>query len=353
MHFECVPFFCLIMLFARFCFSLIAMLLCIYAHGVYAQSWRPDILGGNYEQKEILLPDDYSGKVKAVAVRQKSSIASDKAVLYVHGYNDYFFQYELGNNFANNGYNFYAVDLRKYGRSLMVGQTPFEVRDIKEYFEDINAILDIILSEGNKSVVLMGHSTGGLIASYYLAVEDTRKYPITALILNSPFLDMNLDAVTEDFVLPVVSLCGAIFPSVTISQGGGNQYARTLLKKYGGEWDYNTQWKFEWPQSVSFGWLAAITRAQDILHQGADIAVPILLLHSDKSAIEGTATDEEAGNADIVLDVAEISCYGRRIGNDITEYVVKNGMHDLFLSRIPVRYSLYSHVFEWLRERGL
>lgn len=321
--------------------------------GVHAQLWNPDILGGNYFCKEILQPDDYSGKVRTTVIRQNSQYATDKAVLYVHGYNDYFFQQELGDKFVDNGYNFYAVDLRKYGRSLLPGQIPFEVRNLEEYFNDINAALDAILQDGNKSIILMGHSTGGLITSYYMAKEVHLKYPIKALVLNSPFLDMNLDVVTEDFVLPFVGRFATLFPDISINQGGGNQYARTLLKRYGGEWDYDTQLKFEWPQPVTTGWLRAITRAQDMLHRGADINVPILLMRSDKSGTDGGLNDEEARNADMVLDVAEISRYGKRLGTDITEFVVKDGMHDLFLSRIPVRYALYSHMLEWLREKGL
>lgn len=320
---------------------------------MYAQSWEQDDLGDNYFNKEIWFPDDYSGKVKATVVKQTCNFQTRKAVLYVHGYNDYFFQKELGDKFVNNGYNFYAIDLRKYGRSLMSGQTPFEVRDLKEYFADINAAIDIILEDGNSAIVLMGHSTGGLITSYYLAETNYKRFPIRALILNSPFMDMNLDCVTEDYLLPFIKVCARVIPDISIKQGGGNMYARTLLDCYEGEWNYNLQWKFEWPQAVSAGWLNAISQAQDRLHRGADIDIPILLMHSDRSFNEQVVTISDAMCSDIVLDVKEISIYGKRLGSDITEFIVKNGMHDLFLSSIPVRYSLYSHVFEWLRAKDL
>lgn len=333
-------------------FLTVVCLLC--AGAACAQDWESDAaLGGRYECTTIDCADDYSGKVKTTVVRRLSDFGRQAAVLYVHGYNDYFFQRELGDNFANNGYNFYAVDLRKYGRSIIPGQSHFEVRDLREYFEDLDAALDIIVHEGNKTVILMGHSTGGLIASYYLAEACHEKYPIEALILNSPFLDMNLDAVTEDFILPVVGMLARFFPDFAISQGGGNLYARTLLRRYGGEWDYDLRWKHEWPQDVTMGWLRAITQAQDRLHRGVDIDVPILLMHSDKSGSEAGMTVGEARRADIVLDVSEIAGYGRRLGCDITEYVVKDGMHDLFLSGMPVRYTLYSRMFRWLRKRGL
>ena len=87
------------------------------------------------------------------------------AILYVHGYNDYFFQRELGDSVNARGYNFYALDLRKYGRSLRPHQDAFFCKDLGEYFADIDTALATIRSEGNERIWLMGHSTGGLITS--------------------------------------------------------------------------------------------------------------------------------------------------------------------------------------------
>ncbi len=318
---------------------------------VNAQIWVADSVCENYERTEVEFADDYSGSVKCTVIRKLSYDKSKPAVLYIHGYNDYFFQTELGDNFVNNGYDFYAVDLRKYGRSIIPGQRLFEVRDLSEYFEDVNAALDIIVQNGNKSIIIMGHSTGGLVASYYLAKAEHSCYPITALLLNSPFLDMNLDNATENFLLPFVCLCGRCFPDFELNQGDSNVYAHTLLRKYEGEWDYNTMWKTEMSQPVTLGWLRAITSAQDFLHRGVDVGVPVLLMRSEYSSDgENEALSHET---DIVLNVEEISMYGRRLGCDVTEYIVKNGIHDLFLSRMPVRYTLYSSMFRWLENRGL
>ena len=94
--------------------------------------YKPDRLGEGFEAKTIVMPDDYSGKVVTTLVRSLSSCDTHKAVLYVHGYNDYFFQETLARTFNDSCFNFYAVDLRKYGRSLLPEQTPFEVRDLQE-----------------------------------------------------------------------------------------------------------------------------------------------------------------------------------------------------------------------------
>lgn len=66
------------------------------------------------------------------------------------------------------GYNFYAMDLRKYGRSILPNQTPFYCKSLTEYFADIDTALATIRSEGNKKILLMAHSTGGLITPLYL-----------------------------------------------------------------------------------------------------------------------------------------------------------------------------------------
>ena len=308
---------------------------------VLSGNWDQDILGDGYESSCIYLNPDYSGEVRISLIRKLCPYENSKAVLYVHGYNDYFFQKELGNQFVGNGYDFYALDLRKYGRSYVQGQDLFEVRDLSEYFEDIKVSLDSIVSGGHEEIILMSHSTGGLILSYFMAKGMDDGYPVKALLLNSPFLDMNLDAVTEKFLLPVVSCV-----SVLNSNGADDLYARSLLKEYDGEWEYDTSWKLVVSPDVTAGWLHAITAAQDFLHAGVNIKQPILLMRSEKSSTDYMESD-------IVLDVEEISKYGERLGGNVTEYIVKKGLHDLFLSSKPVRYSLYAAMFNWLQSKGL
>lgn len=313
---------------------------------LFADDWTHDILGDGYEMTRLHMKPDYSGNVTVSLVRKLCGNRSYKAVLYVHGYNDYFFQKELGNQFVGNGYDFYALDLRKYGRSYMQGQKLFETRDLSEYFEEVTVALDLITESGCEEIVLMGHSTGGLILSYFMAKGMDEGYPVKALLLNSPFLDMNLDYLTENYVLPVVAWLSIVNKDIKIDQGASDLYARSLLKEYDGEWDYDKSWRLVVSPDVTAGWLHAITLAQKFLHKGVAIKQPILLMRSEKSSAEYLKSD-------IVLNVDEISKYGKRLGTDVTEYVVKDGLHDLFLSSKPVRYPLYAAMFDWLRSKGL
>lgn len=312
--------------------------------------WRPDVLGDGYEMRYVDQPDDYSGKVRCTIVRKLSDCSSGKGVLYVHGFNDYFFQAEMGDRFVDSCYNFYAVDLRKYGRSIIAGQKMFQVREMKEYFADIDSALAQMKRDGNREIVLMGHSTGGLTTSLYM--NENPDTLIRALILNSPFLDWNQTKFQEKFLIPMVRGVARLFPDISIPQGGGDHYARSLLADYDGEWHYDTSWKLTVSPNVDSGWIRAIDAAQSVIQDDPDIRVPILLMHSDRSFKNGNP-DSMYLCTDAVLDVEDISKYGRRLGSVVTEVTVYGGLHDLVLSGKGVREPLYDYIFKWLDRQGL
>ena len=94
----------------------------------------------------------------------------ERAVLYLHGRNDYFFQTHLADAFLQAGYEFYALDLRTCGRAGIGHPSPHDVRDLRIHDEEISEALRIIRSEhGHDVVVLNGHSTGGLQAVIWAA----------------------------------------------------------------------------------------------------------------------------------------------------------------------------------------
>lgn len=163
----------------------IIIFLCLFVFAVYAQ-YVPDILGNGYLRRTFQMPDDYEGKVVCTLVKKPQLDSVKQAILYIHGYNDYFFQKQLGDSVNAHGYNFYAMDLRKYGRSILPNQNPFFCKSLKEYFADIDTALATIRSEGNERILLMAHSTGGLITPYYL---NSKKRGVTGrrAYLEQPF----------------------------------------------------------------------------------------------------------------------------------------------------------------------
>ncbi|MDT5088975.1 MAG: hypothetical protein QOG47_1682, partial [Mycobacterium sp.] len=96
--------------------------------------WQPDVLPG-YWQLTIPLGDDPDGegRIDATLLRRGGAAPATDAVLAVHGYTDYFFHTSLADHFAGRGFAFYALDLRKCGRSSRSGLTPHFTTDLARY----------------------------------------------------------------------------------------------------------------------------------------------------------------------------------------------------------------------------
>lgn len=310
-------------------------------------NWQPDHLGDGFEMTYINHPADYSGKVRSTVIRKLASARSHKAILYVHGFSDYFFQKEMAQMFVDHGYNFYAVDLRKYGRSLLEGQRMFQVRDLHEYFPDIDCAVNIISEDGNTAMALLGHSTGGLTSSLYMSEKPSPL--IKVLMLNSPFLDWNMPPFMKKVIIPVASALGRLFPNVHIHQKPDPGYAKTLSRRHQGEWDYRVDWKPDVLPDPDLGWIHAIQTGQRELRRRT-VKVPVLLMHSTDSVRKGDPA-EKYFHADAILDVETISYYGNRLGEDITEVTFSGGLHDLALSKKSIREQMYKNMLEWLAPR--
>ena len=316
--------------------------------GVKAQFYVPDYLGDNFEFLTFKMNDDYEGEVISTLIKRKTENKDAVAVLYVHGFNDYFFQSEMADKIDSAGYAFYAVDLRKYGRSLLPNQYPFNVRSLDEYNTDIDSAIAVIRKEGYDEIVLMGHSTGGLISANY-ARANSKNLPMNGMILNSPFLDMNQSWIKEKVLIPCVSFLGKFFPKAKLPQGLSPGYAHSLLKEFNGEWNFKTDWKMINSPSLTFGWIRSIYTAQRKVQKGLDITIPVLVMHSDKS-IYGDEWTEEFNNGDAVLDVKDIEKYGKRLSSDSKDVTINNGLHDLVLSKPEVRKEVYVTIFEFLEQ---
>lgn len=105
----------------------------------------------------------------------------------------------MAEQFNAHGYDFYALDLRKYGRSKLPHQIFYNVLDLNEYDAEITQALEIIGKEQHTQVLLAGHSTGGLTATLYAAHNPNHPL-IKALWANSPFYDFNLSLVEKNLV---------------------------------------------------------------------------------------------------------------------------------------------------------
>lgn len=288
-------------------------------------AWQPDRLLPGFETLEFGFPDDYDGRVVATLVRLPAADAPRGPVLYVHGFIDYFFQRHMAERFAAEGFAFYALDLRKHGRSLLAHQHPCFCRDLAEYRADLTRAL----AEIGAPVLLAGHSTGGLVCALY-AAEGERRDQVRALWLNSPFFDWR-DAFRRK--LAIAAMLGRFFPFMNNPRAVLPAYVRSLHRNWEGEWDFDLSLKPLMGFPAYFGWVRAIFAAHAKVHAGLALDVPVLSMHSDE--------------ADIVLDWKQVARWSRTLGTKVTVLPFPGGLHDLVLSRAEIRDSVFSQLFAW------
>jgi alpha-beta hydrolase superfamily lysophospholipase len=308
--------------------------------------WRPDILGDGFEAATLALRPGPEGDLVATLVRHRATPApSRRAALYVHGYNDYFFQRDLASWFTSRGIDFYALDLRRYGRSLRPGQTPNHTRDLGEYDEDLDAAVEVILDEGHERLVMAAHSTGGLTVPLWAARR--RGLPFDGFILNSPFFEFKQPAVVRAAVGRAASLVARWQPMRALPAGGDSLYGDSIHASRNGEWDYNLDWKPSPGFAVRLSWLTAIIDGHRVLHGGLGLEAPALVMSSTRT-VTVKAWDDDLRRGDAVLDADSIARWAPALGRHVTVVRITDGLHDLVLSSRPARDSAYDTMGTWL-----
>ncbi|QBJ98092.1 alpha/beta hydrolase [Rhodococcus sp. ABRD24] len=321
-------------------------------------TWAPDVLGDGYQQLTIPLgtDPDGEGELEATLVRyQPASTSTSRAVLYVHGFTDYFFQQHLAEHFAAQGYAFFALDLRKCGRSLRPGQTPHFVTDLRAYDVELNAALQLVREQigTGGDVLLVAHSTGGLIVPLWLdrlqrRPQGTAGAGVAGLVLNSPWFDLQGPALLRSAgTTAAIDALGRLSGKTPVPGQKLDTYGSSLHVSSNGEWHYNLDWKPLSGFPVTFGWLRAVRRGHAQLHRGLDIGVPSLILRS-KSTVFASRYNPTVDGADAVLDVDQIAKWAGCLGNRTTIVPIEGARHDVFLSTEKPLATAFAELDLWL-----
>lgn len=360
--------------------------------------WRQDVLGADYESRTIPLMDDDAGPVVATLVRYRGHASSARAsspaapalspapttsptdthsarseatpqpphfiLLYIHGRNDYFFQSELAEDIDGCGGAFYALDLRRYGRSLRPGQRMGFVSNLSLYDEDISEALDLIREDyPDLPLVLMGHSTGGLLATLW-----ANRHPgaLDGLILNSAWLEMQTMASMRSAVAPILERIASHNPMWAVPGGDGpDHYGRSLregwnaldaplpdsLAAYPDDpaikgWSYALEWKRPGSYPAYAAWLEAILDGHENVASSVHLDIPVLSMMSTSSYF-GEEFSEAVFSSDVVLDREVILERSARLGPLVTMASFP-GKHDLLLSDPQVRAEVYDTMNRWI-----
>lgn len=330
-----------------------------------AGQWVPDVLPGCV-RRTLPLGEDEEGPISATLVRHDGEdgsvpgLDSDHAarfdgaprapVLHLHGWSDYFYNRPLAEAFAAQGRPFYALDLRRYGRSLRAWQTPGYIDDLVEYDADLEAALAVMRQEHPRAPapVIHGHSTGGLVAALW-----AHRHPsaASALVLNSPWLELPGDAAARTAVEGLLAPLSHLNPRRPLRVPRVDNYWQSLSDQAQGEWTLHPLWRPRKSFRMSAGWLRAVLAGHRQVHEGLSLEIPVLVLLSTQT-VYSRQWNEQLLESDTVLDVELLARRAVKLGSRVTVVRLRRAMHDVFASPEPVRRQAFGEVLRWLRAYG-
>jgi len=293
-----------------------------------------------YKVFEHVYPD---GNKTTLTYKKKKD--NKKALLWVHGFNDYYFHFKIGDTLVNEyDTDIYAITLRRYGSTIKKNDNLlFYTNNLEEYFEDINICINEILNNNYEKIIMYGHSTGGLTSTIYCD-RGLYKNKIDGLILNSPFYDLNDSSIMEWISKNIIYYLGVINPQFQLSALDNTQWnatnEETLERFY-----FNPKYKLRGNSPIYAGWIKTIHYYQNQIHNSKiNISIPIIVLYSDK-----TLKYPKQDKGDNILDVNEINKYSDLIGKNVKEYIIKDATHDVFCSEYKSRNKAISIMLNFLK----
>jgi len=243
-------------------------------------------------------------------------------ILIVHGFGEHSGRYvELTNHLVNNNYSVTAYDHRGHGLS---DGLPGHVESFSEYDEDLAKIVKSIKERTDvKSLFVIGHSMGGLIALRHAARKDTA---ISGTVVSAPLIDVAVPVPAHKLMIarvgarmaPRMRLDNEINPSyLSRDPEVGRAYASDPLVN----------------RKVSAKWFSEAKQAMhEVTEWAPEIKVPVLVMH---------------GTEDRLASVVATQRIFERIGSADKELEILSGYyHELFNE--PERQEIFKRVTKWL-----
>ena len=304
--------------------------------------WVPDVFAG-FSRRTLPLGEDNEGPVAATLVRHDA--AAGTPVLYIHGWSDYFYNIELAAAAKLHGYQFYALELRKYGRSLRPKQTPGYIQDLTQYDAEIDAAFQVLNSaHPNTSPSIIAHSTGGLTAALW---ADRHPGQFGGLVLNAPWLELQGNTWLRSFANTIADPIWRSAPERKLLFPKFDFFYQSLSNNAHGEWVLHPLWRPRYSFDIHGGWLAAVLEGHAQVRQGLDIDTPVLVMTSAASYF-ATKYSARMQVADTVLDVHATTQRAIQLGDRVMIHKFPNALHDVYASAKAVREQAFDATFAWL-----
>ena len=246
----------------------------------------------------------------------------------VHGGGEHSGRYRYtAPRFNRDGLAMHIFNLPGHGKSPGVRG---HIHRFDDYIAHTAAIVDLVANEYGPRPVLIGHSLGGLIATYY-AVQ--RPDAMSCLVLSSPFWGMAVHVPT--WKRAVARLLSPVWPSLTLARPKAIEQTLTHdIRSY-------AQYLAD-PLVHSRASVRLYTETRRRLDEVIDtilpkLMVPVLVLQADD---------------DRIASVMAIINGFQRIGSPIKRKIVYPSLYDELFNETQ-RETVWRDVIAWLRERGV
>ena len=127
-----------------------------------------------------------------------------------------------------------------------------------------------------------------------------------------------------------------------------SHYHKSLLKKEGGEWNWPIALKPIDGYPLFMGWLHALLKVKSMVDEGLNLTTPLLVLCSSAGHVDSNS--ENFRNVDILTDVNMTISLVPNIARTGKVQLVKNAIHDVFLSSLESRENAYDLTWEFLSD---
>jgi len=187
----------------RVCFCLFLLLSAPFLMASSEESLNTDIyLTSETKILHHLVEGGFVGKdSKSIKFGYLRNQNSKKSIILVPGFGESYKKYrEVFFDFYNQGYSVFMFDLRGMGISESLQPNPqiIDVINFEDYVNDLQLFYETIVKQFNDEIVILaGHSTGGLVATYAVLNGVIKPHK---LVLFSPLFKLNFSFLPQVFV---------------------------------------------------------------------------------------------------------------------------------------------------------
>ena len=237
------------------------------------------------------------------------TVAAPKAVIITHGIGEHSDCYgELAQDFAKNGWQVFAWDLRGHGRSS--GKRGF-LKAFRDYTDDLSLFINYLLRSQKLTCpfAVLGHSMGGLITLKY-ALDQGSGLLSRAVVLSSPLLGIavpvpTLKEVASKFLLKVAPGL-TLFNEINYEQ---LTHDTDILKSY-------AQDSLRHEKICSALYDGMLTTIAEVSRRGGEMTVPLLV---------------QAAGHDMIVSLPQTKKFFATVGSAQKKLIVyKDDFHEIY-----------------------